>query len=539
MVPQTTRRGRRTAGRPERRPPPSRPPAPRQRWRLVLARARRCPAAGAARAGRDLGGGDRGGRPAGLPPGRRDPAHASRSGRRSRPPSWPEGELIDIVLTESLPAVAGPRGTDRAPAGGLDAARRLRRLARRAGAGRPGRRRRLPDRCRGGGRGRHRRVRPRRCWPLRSSRASGRRATGRRYDLRPLLVDVGVADPGRRSSSRSDALPPGPRHGPPEEVVAALAEASGIPLTIGSIVRERLVLAEDSTDPSAGSGRLTDRARSRTLAVLRVGSPGVFPCPLRGRRTRSPDTNPEDPCTQSSRPAESSTASRSAPSSRSSCSTPSRARPITLDRVLLVADGDESSIGRPLVADAAVSAEVVAPDPRREAHLVQVPPQGPQPGQEGPSPGADRPAHQRHHARRQERRQGRPRRPRPTPRPSASASRRPPPRRPPRTPSSPPSWRPAKTPPSRQAPRRTARRQAERPRPTRRPTTPAEGRRQDRRRRSRGQGRRRRRSGQGRRPRPPRRRRPPPRPRPRRRRPMPTPTHQEAAAKPRATKKDE
>ena len=32
---------------------------------------------------------------------------------------------------------------------------------------------------------------------------------------------------------------------------------------------------------------------------------------------------------------------------------------ITLDRVLLVADGDESAIGRPIVADAAVSAEVV------------------------------------------------------------------------------------------------------------------------------------------------------------------------------------
>jgi large subunit ribosomal protein L21 len=32
---------------------------------------------------------------------------------------------------------------------------------------------------------------------------------------------------------------------------------------------------------------------------------------------------------------------------------------ITLDRVLLVADGETSSIGRPLVADAAVSAEVV------------------------------------------------------------------------------------------------------------------------------------------------------------------------------------
>ncbi|MBA3236480.1 MAG: 50S ribosomal protein L21 [Chloroflexi bacterium] len=33
---------------------------------------------------------------------------------------------------------------------------------------------------------------------------------------------------------------------------------------------------------------------------------------------------------------------------------------ITIDRVLLVADGDESSIGRPLVPDASVSAEVVA-----------------------------------------------------------------------------------------------------------------------------------------------------------------------------------
>ena len=35
---------------------------------------------------------------------------------------------------------------------------------------------------------------------------------------------------------------------------------------------------------------------------------------------------------------------------------------ITIDRVLLVADGDESSIGRPVVADAAVEAEVVRRD---------------------------------------------------------------------------------------------------------------------------------------------------------------------------------
>src|SRR3954454_13691375 len=35
---------------------------------------------------------------------------------------------------------------------------------------------------------------------------------------------------------------------------------------------------------------------------------------------------------------------------------------ITLERVLLVADGDDASIGRPLVADAAVHAEVVRRD---------------------------------------------------------------------------------------------------------------------------------------------------------------------------------
>jgi large subunit ribosomal protein L21 len=35
---------------------------------------------------------------------------------------------------------------------------------------------------------------------------------------------------------------------------------------------------------------------------------------------------------------------------------------ITLDRVLLVADGDESAIGRPVVADAAVEAEIVRRD---------------------------------------------------------------------------------------------------------------------------------------------------------------------------------
>ena len=36
--------------------------------------------------------------------------------------------------------------------------------------------------------------------------------------------------------------------GRPEEVVAALADLAGTPLPVGSIVRERLVLADELTD---------------------------------------------------------------------------------------------------------------------------------------------------------------------------------------------------------------------------------------------------------------------------------------------------
>lgn len=67
-----------------------------------------------------------------------------------------------------------------------------------------------------------------------------------RYDLRPLLADVRVGDPGPPVvvlvRTRFD---PVLGTGRPEEVVAALGERVGIPLEIGSIVRERLVLAED------------------------------------------------------------------------------------------------------------------------------------------------------------------------------------------------------------------------------------------------------------------------------------------------------
>jgi hypothetical protein len=68
-----------------------------------------------------------------------------------------------------------------------------------------------------------------------------------RYDLRPLLADVSVAGSGSpgttvRARTRFD---PVLGTGRPEEVVAALGDAIGAPLTVTSLVRERLVLADD------------------------------------------------------------------------------------------------------------------------------------------------------------------------------------------------------------------------------------------------------------------------------------------------------
>jgi radical SAM-linked protein len=69
-----------------------------------------------------------------------------------------------------------------------------------------------------------------------------------RYDLRPLLIDLSVADPGPpvllRARTRID---PVLGTGRPEEVLAALAEEAGTPLTAATMVRERLILASDLT----------------------------------------------------------------------------------------------------------------------------------------------------------------------------------------------------------------------------------------------------------------------------------------------------
>ena len=66
------------------------------------------------------------------------------------------------------------------------------------------------------------------------------------YDLRPLLADLAVLDPGPpvviRARTRFD---PVLGSGRPEEVIAALGEAAGVSLTVRSMVRERLVMRDD------------------------------------------------------------------------------------------------------------------------------------------------------------------------------------------------------------------------------------------------------------------------------------------------------
>jgi hypothetical protein len=70
-----------------------------------------------------------------------------------------------------------------------------------------------------------------------------------RYDLRPLLVDVSVVEPGPPVVLRARTrFHPVLGTGRPEEVVAALGDAAGAQLDVTSIVRERLVLAEEQ-DP--------------------------------------------------------------------------------------------------------------------------------------------------------------------------------------------------------------------------------------------------------------------------------------------------
>ncbi len=225
------------------------PPAPpRQRWRLVLARAADAPALG----GRELtevweAAVEASELPLFRPTGRARPRVAFGAPIPAALAS--EGELADIVLTAVLPAwLVRERLTEHLPAGwilldvydvwlgspalaGQVAAADYRIEVGEADAAV------IADAAR---------------TLLASEHLSRERRKGNsvvRYDLRPLLVDVGVAAAGPpviiRARTRFD---PVLGTGRPEEVVAALAEVSGTPLTITSIVRERVVLTEDLVD---------------------------------------------------------------------------------------------------------------------------------------------------------------------------------------------------------------------------------------------------------------------------------------------------
>jgi hypothetical protein len=67
------------------------------------------------------------------------------------------------------------------------------------------------------------------------------------YDLRPLLADAAVVDPGPpvvvRVRTRFDPIL---GNGRPEEVIAALGELAGATVVVHSIVRERLLMRDDS-----------------------------------------------------------------------------------------------------------------------------------------------------------------------------------------------------------------------------------------------------------------------------------------------------
>lgn len=74
-----------------------------------------------------------------------------------------------------------------------------------------------------------------------------------RYDLRPLLADIGLVEAGPPVVVRARTrFHPELGTGRPDEVIAALGEAAGAPLEVAEIVRERLILVDgDEADERA------------------------------------------------------------------------------------------------------------------------------------------------------------------------------------------------------------------------------------------------------------------------------------------------
>lgn len=75
------------------------------------------------------------------------------------------------------------------------------------------------------------------------------------YDLRPLLVDLALSDAGPPAVLALRArIHPELGTGRPAEIVDALAEQLGETLEPASIVRERVLLADDELGEASGSG---------------------------------------------------------------------------------------------------------------------------------------------------------------------------------------------------------------------------------------------------------------------------------------------
>ena len=252
IVPQTSRRGASlSAGRARAAAIAVAPP--RQRWRLVAGAG---PPMRPGSAGRELSDAwETALEATGLPlhrAGRAGRARGSRSGRRCRLGIAAERELADVFLAERVPVWRVREALDGRAAAGLAAGRPVRRLGRRAAAGRPGRRCRLPDRAR------RRDRRRRRLAGAAHGRARGARAAARCAQkgggvrgLRPPAAALGRGGrpaAGRRSVLRvRTRIHPELGTGRPEEVVAALGDGLGHDRsTIAQrIVRERLILSAD------------------------------------------------------------------------------------------------------------------------------------------------------------------------------------------------------------------------------------------------------------------------------------------------------
>jgi Uncharacterized protein conserved in bacteria (DUF2344) len=85
-----------------------------------------------------------------------------------------------------------------------------------------------------------------------------------RYDLRPLLIDVRVTDPGPAVMAHvRTRFHPELGSGRPDEVVAALGESVGVDLIARRIVRQRLILADDVDGPAPGRGSHTTGPEGR------------------------------------------------------------------------------------------------------------------------------------------------------------------------------------------------------------------------------------------------------------------------------------